>query len=197
MFRFELTYKTGDQSGPQAARGGVIELGTTTALPVPCAVVKATKNDLLSALLGEVARKLQDALAVALGDQPLTANQALARMWTGLASPEIVPIFRVYLEIVGLSAARRGFADGCCAGVTITAAGRRADRARRRAGSGRWLRICSPLCATGRIPATGAAGRDRRSEPRATPGRRGCVRDRRRVSCFRDRCGRAALKCDK
>lgn len=66
-----------------------------------------TKRELLDAVLEVVEHKVGDAMLAQLGEGPLTVEQAVVGMWRALATPEIDSIFRVYIELFGLAAARR------------------------------------------------------------------------------------------
>jgi AcrR family transcriptional regulator len=66
-----------------------------------------TKTDLLVAVLDAVARKLRETMSDALGDELLSPEQARDRIWACLATADIDPFFRVYIELAGSAAARR------------------------------------------------------------------------------------------
>lgn len=66
-----------------------------------------TKNDLLIAVLEAVERKVREPMLELVGDRDLTVGQAVSGMWTALATAEVDPLFRIYIELFGLAAARR------------------------------------------------------------------------------------------
>ena len=66
-----------------------------------------TKTDLVLAVLGVVAQRVGDAMAAILEERDLTPGQAMTAIWRSLASEELDPYFRVYIELLGLAIARR------------------------------------------------------------------------------------------
>lgn len=66
-----------------------------------------TKKDLVVSVLGVVAEQVEGAMTRELGDGPLGVVQAFSGMWRALATDEMDPFFRLYVELVGLAAARR------------------------------------------------------------------------------------------
>ena len=64
-----------------------------------------TKLDLITRTLSALGERLQEALANAFGDSPLSKSDLLSRAWPVLASPQFDPIFAVVLEVTGLGAA--------------------------------------------------------------------------------------------
>ena len=66
-----------------------------------------TKKELLAAILEVVAGKVRAAMVHKLDDGPLTPDSAVTGIWTSLATPAMDPVFRVYIELFGLAAARK------------------------------------------------------------------------------------------
>ena len=66
-----------------------------------------TKKQLLSAILEEVTSRVRAAMARELGNGSVTQAGAVAGIWTSLATREIDPVFRVYIELFGLAAAQK------------------------------------------------------------------------------------------
>lgn len=62
-----------------------------------------TKTDLSSAVLGELGSRLQQAVAVALDERPVSFEDLLARTWPVLATPASDRIFGLFFQVVGLA----------------------------------------------------------------------------------------------
>lgn len=62
-----------------------------------------SKTDLSTAVLGELGRQLQEAVAAAVDPQPLTFEGLLARAWPVLATPASDRIFSLFFQVVGLA----------------------------------------------------------------------------------------------
>ena len=62
-----------------------------------------TKTDLATAVLGELSRQLQETVAAAVDEQPVTFEGLLARAWPVLATPASDPVFRLFFQVVGLA----------------------------------------------------------------------------------------------
>jgi AcrR family transcriptional regulator len=62
-----------------------------------------TKTDLSAAVLGELGRRLQEAIAMALDERPITFEDLLARTWPVLATPANDRVFALFFQIVGLA----------------------------------------------------------------------------------------------
>jgi len=62
-----------------------------------------TKTDLSTAVLGELSRQLQETVAVAVDEQPVTFERLLARTWPVLATPASDRVFGLFFQVVGLA----------------------------------------------------------------------------------------------
>lgn len=62
-----------------------------------------TKTDLSAAVLGELARQLQVAVAAAIDEHPVTFEALLARAWPVLATPASDRVFGLFFQVVGLA----------------------------------------------------------------------------------------------
>ena len=62
-----------------------------------------TKTDLSTAVLGELSRQLQETVAVAVDEQPVTFERLLARTWPVLAAPASDRVFGLFFQVVGLA----------------------------------------------------------------------------------------------
>lgn len=62
-----------------------------------------TKMDLMTAVLGELSRHLQETIAVAVDEQPVTFESLLARTWPLLATPASDRVFGLFFQVVGLA----------------------------------------------------------------------------------------------
>lgn len=62
-----------------------------------------TKTDLSTAVLGELSRQLQETVAVAVDEQPVTFERLLARTWPVLATPAGDRVFGLFFQVVGLA----------------------------------------------------------------------------------------------
>lgn len=65
-----------------------------------------TKADLVTRTVMALGVQLQDLLSEAFGDQPLDADDLIARAWPVLASPRADPVIATFFELVGLAMAR-------------------------------------------------------------------------------------------
>lgn len=59
--------------------------------------------DLSTAVLGELSRQLQETVAVAVEEQPVTFERLLARTWPVLATPASDRVFGLFFQVVGLA----------------------------------------------------------------------------------------------
>lgn len=66
-----------------------------------------TKSELIGGVLEAVERALRSAMEAALGGGPVDPPQAFASLWNSLATPAMDPVFRLYIELVGLAVARQ------------------------------------------------------------------------------------------
>lgn len=62
-----------------------------------------TKTDLSTAVLGELSRQLQETVAVAVDESPVTFERFLARSWPLLATPSSDRVFGLFFQVVGLA----------------------------------------------------------------------------------------------
>jgi AcrR family transcriptional regulator len=62
-----------------------------------------TKTDLSTAVLGELSRQLQETVAGAVDEQPVTFEGLLARAWPLLATPASDRVFGLFFQVVGLA----------------------------------------------------------------------------------------------
>lgn len=61
------------------------------------------KTELSTAVLGELGRKLKDAVASTMDERPVTFEVLLARTWPVLATPAGDRIFALFFQVVGLA----------------------------------------------------------------------------------------------
>jgi hypothetical protein len=66
-----------------------------------------TKNDLITAVVGHLGRELQVLLEGAFGSEPLDPHELMRRAWPVLSSSAADPIFRLFLELIGMAGTRR------------------------------------------------------------------------------------------
>jgi AcrR family transcriptional regulator len=62
-----------------------------------------TKTDLSTAVLGELSRQLQETVAGAVDEHPVTFEGLLARAWPLLATPASDRVFGLFFQVVGLA----------------------------------------------------------------------------------------------